>query len=264
MSLPGVLNRADLLWNAFNPGALFFSGDANLRFSTRNVGHLLLPAMILTAIACMRALSDAPRYARHLVVTGLVVAAAPAVMAGDYEIKRWLIALPFLILASVTGAAAIVRQPRRVSIPAFAILLAAGAIQFTGFLRDYHGDYRTRSAPWFGGNMKGAILDVLQQASDPRCVFIDKRVYPDYWPLYATLNKRDALAAVTNVVDVADPGFIVPDACMDGHAIVSVELVRDNTQARDTLRTPPWTGRPVPERAPGVEPYLILYRYRRQ
>ena len=258
LSWPGVLNRADLWWNAFNPGALFFSGDANLRFSTRQVGHFLLPVALLAAIAASRGLVDLPTPARALVAVGLIAGPLPAVLAGDYEIKRWLVAVPFILLAALAGIARLRELPRAGAMVAMLAIGAASAVQFAMFLRDYHGDYRVRAAPWFGGNMKAAVAAVLPAARDPRCVLIDRRVYYDYWPLYATVMGRADLAG-SNIVDVVDPEFAAPAGCPSVQLIVSRELVTENQSAARALAGPQWSGKPIAERA--AEPILLVYHY---
>ena len=258
-SWPGLLHRADLWWNAFNPGGLLFSGDANLRFSTREVGHVLLPSAVLIAAALVRGLADLRPPARGLVLAGLLIGPIPAVLAGDYEIKRWLVVIPFLTLTALAGVAALRRLPRLVVVPTLLVIGVASALQFALFLADYHGDYRARSAVWFGGNMKGAIGEVMRVANDPHCVLIDKRVYPDYWPLYTAVMGRRDLAAATNVVDVADSVFAVPADCSAAQLIVSRELVRENAAVRTRLETPQWSPQTIAE--PRGEPLLLVYHY---
>jgi 4-amino-4-deoxy-L-arabinose transferase-like glycosyltransferase len=258
-TLSGLLSRGDYWWNAFNPGLLFLSGDNNIRFSTRNVGCFLLPVAPLAAIALIQSLSEVRREARLLVFVGLVLAPLPAVTAADFEIKRWLGVVPFAILAATAGLAAIAAGGRRPRAIALAVIIAIGAIQFVRFLADYHGDYRARAVPWFGGNMRAAIVAVMKTTQDARCALLDVRLYPDYWPLYTTVNHRPDLAAETHIVDVAASDFTPPRGCRTTQLIVSEELVREHSGVRARLAPPHWTAESMPE--PGGRTYLLVLRY---
>lgn len=260
-TLPGVLSRADLWWNAFNPGLLFFSGDANIRFSTRGVGHFLIPVGVLAGIAVARRFRGFDPRMRVVVTAALLAAPLPAMLAADFEIKRWLTIVPFAILAAACGFHEMRRWPRRWFVPASALLAAIATVQFVAFAKDYHGEYRVRSIPWFGGNIRAAVASVLATASDPRCVLVDTRLYPDYLPLYAGVWGRSGYDEWNGIVDVGDRVFQVPPTCTDAQLIVSHEVVAENPVARAHLTGSHWVREEIPE--PGGNVHLLVFRYRR-
>jgi 4-amino-4-deoxy-L-arabinose transferase-like glycosyltransferase len=257
-SLRGAVVRGDYWWNTFNPGALFFSGDANVRFSTRQVGHFLLPVAPLLLVGVLWGLQSVSRAERILLAGGLIAAPLPAMLTGGHDIKRSLTIVPFVVLTAAVGLRVLIAWSGR-AWAVLALLTAVCAVQFTAYLRDYHGEYRVRSVPWFGGNMRGAVAEVSAHTNDARCVLIDRRLYSDYWGLYTTVNGRGNLASQTNVIDVADRTFGPVSACAATELIVSAEVVRDNPTARANLEKPGWTARAVPE--PHGEVHLLVYRY---
>jgi hypothetical protein len=107
-------------------------------------------------------------------------------------------------------------------------LLALVPYQFTSFWTDYFSDYRVRSSHWLGGNIGGAMEEMLdreQQTHAPRVYFstlkatsglLDGRnPYMDaYWKFYLTKHHREDLLARTapfeaDRVAAAPPGSLV-------------------------------------------------------
>jgi 4-amino-4-deoxy-L-arabinose transferase-like glycosyltransferase len=90
-------------------------------------------------------------------------------------------------------------------------LLALVPLQFALFRRDYFSDYRARSGYWLGGNIRGALEEVIARDARqtvPRVYFttlqssagqIDGRdQYMDaYWKFYVTKHRRTDLLART-------------------------------------------------------------------
>lgn len=79
-----------------------------------------------------------------------------------------------------------------------ACLLLFGVVQFRDFDRDYFTDYRLRTIGNFGGNLRGALEEVIarEDAANPRRVYISKSVqYADsYWRFYLIkLGRLDLL-----------------------------------------------------------------------
>lgn len=257
-ALAWMLRRGDLWWGAFNPGALFFSGDTNIRFSTRLVGHFLAPVALLAAVGLVAGLPQLNRTRRFVIIAGLLTAPLPAMLAADFEIKRWLTAVPFVVLTAACGVRWLLLASGPWRGPLIASLAALAVAQFAVFQYDYHGAYRIRAVPWFGGNMRGAVAAVVQSAADPRCVVIDHRLYPDYWPLYAATMGRPDLAAITNLADVSQEQLHVPPGCAPMQVIVSDELLRTNAGAQARLGAPDWIRQPIPE--PGGQTHLVVLR----
>jgi hypothetical protein len=90
-------------------------------------------------------------------------------------------------------------------------LLALAVAQFAGFWSDYYSDYRVRSSPWLGGNIRGAletIIDREQREPVPMVYFSPLRAtsgvldgrnsYLDaYWKFYLVKHNRPQLLART-------------------------------------------------------------------
>jgi hypothetical protein len=96
-------------------------------------------------------------------------------------------------------------------------LLALMPIQFRSFWSDYFSDYRVRSAFWLGGNIRGALEDIIereQRNGAPKVYFsplksaggqLDGRnKYMDaYWRFYLIKHNRQDLLARTMAFEAA-------------------------------------------------------------
>lgn len=212
----GAILHLDAWWDCFNPDKLFFSGDADLRFSTRTAGYLLLPV----ALPMIAGLWDARRQLtfemRVLLLSGFVLSALPAALVSSSDVKRWLPFIPFAVLAATCGVERLLAGGRRlVQTCAVALLFAARwltalpspvlvmlcgvqgavarwrrsgqvcalalllltALQMMDFLGYYFGQYRIDSSPYFAGNLQDAIANAMSTATDGDCVKLDKRIY---------------------------------------------------------------------------------------
>ena len=200
-----VLRRADMLWDTFNPSRLFFTGESSLNISTRLVGTFLLPVMVFLAVGVRALVRDQRGAIGWLILFGLFSAPLPAVIMMDVEIRRWLVLLPFAALVTTFGVEAMLRGGRVARATCLA-LLAAMALQFVGFERDYFGAYRARSAFWFGGNVRGALADVLDRAhrDPPATIYISSEIpWADaYWRFYTTASAQTALLERTRYVRI--------------------------------------------------------------
>ena len=127
--------------------------------------------------------------------------------------------VPVIALGIILAAFAVLSsRGRQGSMLAVAVVLVA-TMQFAGFQRDYHGDYRLRVNSWLGGNLRGALdtlIDRCAAASCPRIYFAhlqsaggvaDIRNYwmDAYWRLYLIKSGRQSLLERTVT---ADPGPI--------------------------------------------------------
>jgi hypothetical protein len=107
-------------------------------------------------------------------------------------------------------------------------LLALMPIQFASFWRDYFSDYRVRSSYWLGGNIRGALEEIIdreQREKAPRVYFNTLRAtsgqadgrnqYMDaYWRFYLIKHHRQDLLARTSPfvpehVDAVPAGSLV-------------------------------------------------------
>jgi 4-amino-4-deoxy-L-arabinose transferase-like glycosyltransferase len=112
---------------------------------------------------------------------------------------------------------------------------AAIAMQFVVFQVEYHGEYRLRSAVWLNGNLRGAMLRLIEE-HDKRpgskiyfATFrngqgdwdLKNRYLPPYWQFYVARQRRSDLAADTVFMERnADirsipPGSVVLDNVED-------------------------------------------------
>ncbi len=98
------------------------------------------------------------------------------------------------------------------------------AVQFGSVVRDYHGEYVTRLAPWLQGNIKGALTALIEE-TDRRpgapIYFatirsgrgdwdIKNRYLPPYWRFYATALGREDLISRAIFLQPDDPIAEVP------------------------------------------------------
>ncbi|MBY0493560.1 MAG: glycosyltransferase family 39 protein [Cyanobacteria bacterium] len=112
---------------------------------------------------------------------------------------------------------------------------AAIAMQFVVFQIEYHGEYRLRSAVWLNGNLRGAMLRLIEE-HDKRpgskiyfATFrnglnywdLKNRYLPLYWQFYVVKEQRPDLAADTVFMErnadirTIPPGSIVLDNIED-------------------------------------------------
>jgi len=121
------------------------------------------------------------------------------------------------------------------------LLLALNAIvivvQFATVVRDYHGEYVSRLAPWLQGNIKGAISELIDQSTQhPEAPIyfatlrngggywdIKNHFLPSYWRFYAAKLGREDLIAKgvflleTDSVDTIPKGSLVLGDLEDSH-----------------------------------------------
>ena len=95
------------------------------------------------------------------------------------------------------------------------LLLLAMPVQFAGFSRDYFTDYRRRSSNWLGGNLRGALVDLMERERRDQAPFIyfsplrstagvadiRNRWMETYWTFYLTKHGRRDLLARSRTFD---------------------------------------------------------------
>lgn len=96
--------------------------------------------------------------------------------------------------------------------PAAAMMLVLIPVIFTPFLVDYFEGYRLRASAWFGGNMRGAMeelvrLDRESPAQEIR-LSTDVPYVRSYWRFYLTMWNRTDLLAKTKEFDARSLGSI--------------------------------------------------------
>jgi 4-amino-4-deoxy-L-arabinose transferase-like glycosyltransferase len=196
--------RVDTFWATLDPGTMFFTGESSLQISTREVGSVLTPVAVLLVLGLTtlrRGISGViPPW---LWTFGLVTAPLPAVIMADVEIRRWLVVLPFIAVIAGFGAARLLQGDRRRQF-VLASLVALCLVQFGSFTRDFFGPYRERSSTWFGGNIRAAVVRVLDEARSepPPLVYISSEIpwVDAYWQFYSLAKGQRELLHRTQYV----------------------------------------------------------------
>jgi 4-amino-4-deoxy-L-arabinose transferase-like glycosyltransferase len=207
-----LLERVDIYWDTFNPSRLFFTGESSLNISTRLVGTYLLPMACFLAVGVHEVLRRQRSAFNLVLLGGLLTAPLPAVLMQDVEIRRWLVVIPFATMIGAVGIRRLLRG-NRLQQALCVLMLAAMPLQFAGFARDYFGPYRERAAFWFGGNIRGALEEVLREsaAQPDTAVYISSDIpwVEAYWRFYTTVHDRRSILARTTYVAL-HAGELVP------------------------------------------------------
>ena len=102
------------------------------------------------------------------------------------------------------------------------------AVQFGSVVRDYHGEYVSRLAPWLQGNIKGALTELIAaSARQPGAPIyfatlrsgsgdwdIKNHFLPSYWRFYATRLGREDLISQAIFLKPDDPIDAVPEGSL--------------------------------------------------
>jgi 4-amino-4-deoxy-L-arabinose transferase-like glycosyltransferase len=204
--------RVAVYWQAFNPGRWFFTGDANLAKSTRQVGLFLMPIAILLPIGVV-ALARRRSALDLLLLAGLVTAPLPEVLVGEGEVGRWLVVVPFVVLIAMFGAETLWLSGRRYARMALVLLLMAMPLQFAVFHHDYMTDYRARSGAWFGGgNARDAVTTAIELAPEVAYFSNSAPHFSAFWQFYALAYGQGAAAIPVNDVPPGDIPVVAPGA----------------------------------------------------
>jgi 4-amino-4-deoxy-L-arabinose transferase-like glycosyltransferase len=225
---PNAISHLDAWWDCYSPDKLFFSGDGDLRYSTRSAGYFLLAASLPMGIGVYTAGRRLKIETWTLLISGLLLAPLPAALVSNSEIKRWLTFVPFAVLAATCGVEWLLADRRRAMRAATFAVLVTLAIQTRSFFVDYFGPYRARSARKFGGNLPGAIHDVLVVSGPNDCVVLDAGV--DYleaeWDLYTYAFGRRDLVARTQWLRTSAPASKLPPSCAGTTAVARPDDAR--------------------------------------
>lgn len=202
----GLADRVAAFWNYFNPSFLFLSGDSSLIYGTRYTGVCLLPLLIFVPAGLVPLFSTAGAPSTLLVALCLLASPLAAAVVGEaYRINRALMLLPFVALVAAMGADVLWSAKSPAGRVIVVALLALMPLQFTGFYRDYSGDYRVRSAKWLEYNIGGGLGEIIRrQPAIAAPVYIADNVQwaPYYWQFYLTKHGRPDLQSHTTFVDV--------------------------------------------------------------
>jgi 4-amino-4-deoxy-L-arabinose transferase-like glycosyltransferase len=253
VSVSSLKARLDTWWDAFNPSRLFFSGESSLQISTRQVGSFLLPVAVFMAAGVGELLRTPVRALGILLLFGFITAPLPGVVMLDVEIRRWLFVVPFAVTIAAFGIARLLRGPAWLRIVCVALLLLV-PLQFATFARDYFGPYRERSTTWFGGDIRGALAPVLDdaRAEPPATVYVSTEIpwVDAYWRFYATARGQQSLLERTRYVQLA-AGDIPPASPSD------VLVVPAASAASDRFTAAGWTVRHVIREPNGTSSFVV-------
>jgi 4-amino-4-deoxy-L-arabinose transferase-like glycosyltransferase len=214
-----AVHHADMWWSSFSPDHLFFSGDADMRFSTRTAGYFLLAMAFPLAIGFVTARRSLSPGIWLLLWAGFVLAPVPAAVVSNDELKRFLTLVPFAVLIATCGVQWMVARGR-VGRLCFALLIAFGLLQAGTFLNYYFGDYRAVAAKKMGGNLPGVVHEMLAQSAPTDCILlaVEPYYFQDAWNLYTRAYRRNfvttrrfdetsSCAGVTALAEPDDPRF---------------------------------------------------------
>ena len=194
-------SRLSEWWLYFDPTYLFLSGDSSLTNSTRRAGlfPLALAVFLPVGIWCLAR----RRGFERLILIGFVTAPLAIVLTGVLHLHRYrgMFVLPFGALIATYGLQAFLASPRRAWRVAGVMLLATVPIQFWSFYGDYMGPYREQSSTWYGSNLRGALVEILEHPPASGQTYISQSIpYADvYWRFYALALSRAPVTAPLSI-----------------------------------------------------------------
>ena len=186
----GVRLWIGLVWQFLSPDFLFLSGDSSLVNSTRMAGLFPMAFAGLILAGVWAGLRSTDTFTR-IIVAGLLTAPLASVVSGAIEMNRIMFVIPFAVLVAGVGGASLIGHgglARAIGI----LLIASVPLQFASFHRDYLREYPLRAGSWFGGNVRGAVQELLA-GSGPS--FMSGRIpfANRYWAFYAPEERRNEL-----------------------------------------------------------------------
>lgn len=193
-----------LLWQFLDPNLLFVSGDSSLINSTRTAGLFPLAFAILIVIGMVRAWRTSD-LAVKVILAGLITAPLASVLSGAIEMNRIMFVIPFGALTATLGAWTLFEG--RIIARGFAVaFVAATVMQFAMFHNHYLTQYPVQAAPWFGGNVRDAVIE-LSKGEGPVYFAAATPFANRYWSFYAPAEQRHRqLVAFDRVPPDAPPG----------------------------------------------------------
>ncbi len=157
---------------------------------TRKVGQLTMPAAAIVAAIAMG--------------YSVLTLAQRGQMSGS---------APWLgLAAAVVWAIGVALDRTATWRPAAALTLVLVPVLFTPFLADYFDGYRLRASEWFGGNIRGAMEELVRLDRESPAAEIrlstDVPYVRSYWRFYLTMWERTDLFAKTRPFDAGSLGGI--------------------------------------------------------
>ncbi len=174
-------------WYYFDPEYLYMAGDSSVTNSTRQAGVFPMAFVVLMPLGIWR-LARSAGFER-VVLIGLITAPLAVVLTGDLSLHRYrgLFVLPFGVIVATYGLAMMWTSPRLAWRVAATALLLTIPVQFAGFYRDYMGPYRDRSSLRYGGNLRGALVAVMERPPASGRAYVSRAIphAEAYWRFYA-------------------------------------------------------------------------------
>ena len=234
-SFGNMTHRIAMYWDYLGPSYLYLQGGIKPSISTTRVGVFLLPFIVFLPVGLFTAIGTRRNWIGWVVAAGFLTAPAAALLVDDpFAIDRELMVVPFGVLLGTYGIARLMASPRRTVRLAAVVLIVLGIRDFKGFVGDYFGDYRDRSARYFDDQNIRAGLEEILVRGDGRepAVFLHRDIgnIENYWHFYLLKHQRLPLLARTTVFD---------PATLDLHSVPSGSLLlapiddaRFNTQVQ--------------------------------
>jgi 4-amino-4-deoxy-L-arabinose transferase-like glycosyltransferase len=210
VNFSALAGRISLYWHFYDPAYLFLTGGyANVVNSTPHVGVFLAPLGVFVPVGMWSLLARRrPSALERAVIVGFLTApvAACLVVPEPYALDREMELLPFAVILAAVGIGRMLPSPRRAVRAAAWCLLVAVPLQFAFFLFEYFGEYRVRSAFWFGWNRREALEDIIAREETPH----PHRIYMStthvgyldaYWRFYLLKHHRTDLLERTVYFD---------------------------------------------------------------
>jgi 4-amino-4-deoxy-L-arabinose transferase-like glycosyltransferase len=206
-------------------------------------------------------------------LTSLIAAAGAAalVLAGAYlayrlrggDISPGALGL-FVVGVAILAIAYVVHRQQRMAGITIALLIVC-VLQFGVFAQEYFGPYRARSAAWFNGNIREAVVQTvadLNRRADQPPVYLSSGItrIEWYWLFHvAELGRRDLSTRARPVSDPEleglelAPGAIYLCLAVDAHA-------RSVAEGRNMTLFATITDPNDEDMGPGDHPVYVLYR----
>jgi 4-amino-4-deoxy-L-arabinose transferase-like glycosyltransferase len=178
-------------WNYFNPSFLFVTGGSSRLVSTGLAGVWPIGVAALLLLTLARMVGRKPPIALLVLSAGLLTAPLPAALKGEpFAIQRAIGLLPFVVLLAAGALATLNERSWRVK-GVIVLALLSIPLQFQGFVTDYFGEYRLRSAGVFDATAFKTTADqLLTMAADdpPPMIAMTAPLYDvsAKWRFYAT------------------------------------------------------------------------------
>jgi 4-amino-4-deoxy-L-arabinose transferase-like glycosyltransferase len=241
-------------WSYFNPSFLLGAGGSSRLVSTGTIGVWPAGFAVLLIVAAVRLLRRTLSVSEAVIVCGLLLAPVPAALKGEpFAIQRAVSLLPFGVLLAAFALIGL-RQRSLVERAVVLIALATVPVQFSGFVTDYFGDYRVRSAgaldPTAFRETAAALQELMTEAPAP-AIALTAPLYDvsAKWRFYATANQRVEWLAKTRYFS----GRLDEIAALPSGTLAVVETVSLTTHAG-------WQVAAAPRALFGEAPLTILRR----